>query len=141
MLSAAWNFGIQRDLDTRNPLKKVKVEKLEKAETKILEPGQVAKLMVAAQGYEGGSMLAYFALCTFAGLRPTEAQRLTYDNINFEKEHIYVPSGKAKTRETGMGTSSPSSWRWRGRRSELGMSAWRHRDCHQLLISKIYEGK
>ena len=98
MLSAAWNFGVRRDLDTRNPLKKVEVEKLEKGETKILEPGQAAKLMVAAQAYEGGSMLAYFALCTFAGLRPTEAQRLTWDNIDFEKGHIYVPSGKAKTR-------------------------------------------
>ena len=98
VMSAAWNFGIKRDLDTRNPLSKVEVMKVEKGATEILTPDQVAKLMVAAQAYEGGSLLAYIAICTFAGIRPAEARRLTWENVNLERGHIYVPPGKAKTR-------------------------------------------
>ena len=97
VLSAVWNFALKRDLDTRNPLEKVDTEKVEKGATQILEPGQFAKLMAAAKDYEGGAMLAYFAICTFAGIRPAEVRRLNWADVDLVKGHIYVSAGNAKT--------------------------------------------
>ena len=67
-------------------------------QTEILKPSQFRHLMEAAREYDGGSMLAYFAVCIFAGVRPAEARRLTWDDIDSEKGHIYVSPVNSKTR-------------------------------------------
>ena len=112
ILSAVWNFAIKREMDTRNPLEKIETEKVEKAATEILTPDQAAKLMAAAHGYDGRSMLAYFAIGLFAGVRPAELRRLTWADVDLEKGHIYVSAGTAKTRTDRYVDIEPALGAW-----------------------------
>jgi integrase len=44
------------------------------------------------------SMLGYYSLLTFAGLRPSEGTRVQWDDINFITAEIYVRRGKKQAR-------------------------------------------
>ena len=71
---------------------------VKKSEVTILAPCQVVELfrLVETQFQE---MVGFYVLCVFAGLRPSEAQRVNWNDINFEGKEIYVNSdGKTGAR-------------------------------------------
>jgi integrase len=43
-------------------------------------------------------LLGYYALLTFAGLRPSEGARVRWEDINFETGELYVRKGKKEAR-------------------------------------------
>jgi len=42
--------------------------------------------------------VAYLAIAVFAGVRPTELQRLTWESINFDLRYIHIGGGVSKVR-------------------------------------------
>jgi integrase len=71
-------------------------------EIKILTPEQMTKLITARQhteecGRAQKSLVPFLALAAFAGLRHSEAVKLDWRDVNFDKRHVYISKGIAKT--------------------------------------------
>jgi integrase len=78
----------------RNPASEVNIEKEKRGEPEILTVEQSEKLLRAA---EKNGMAAYIAVSLFAGLRPFEVKRLSWDNVNLSDREIRVTAESAKT--------------------------------------------
>lgn len=55
------------------------------------------RLLRAAEGFEGGRLVPYVALCVFGGLRPFEAARLSWEQVNLGGKEIRLKGGQTKT--------------------------------------------
>ena len=85
---------------TTNPTENVKV-RVKNAEVKILSVEAAAALLLAAlNSKRPASVVPFIAVQLFAGLRPYEAARLTWERIHFETKQIEVLASTSKTRET-----------------------------------------
>lgn len=54
-------------------------------------------------------LAGYYALLTFAGLRPTEGARVQWDDLNFKTGQLYVRKGKTEARHI---TLEPTALEW-----------------------------
>jgi integrase len=81
-----------------NPAAKITPIKADRGEPAILTPEQAAALLDAARTYKGGLLVPYVSLALFAGLRPTELSRLTWERVNLKSRSITIGSDVAKMR-------------------------------------------
>jgi integrase len=97
-ISAFFNFCIEREWIEQNPCTEIKIKAIEN-EVTILTIEQTEALMkAAAASRHADKMVPYFAVCLFAGLRPTEAMRLDWSRIRFEDGRIEILRDTTKTR-------------------------------------------
>jgi len=97
IFSQFFNWCIKRKHATENPLKGIEIH-VESKDVEILTIGECKKIMEKAES--NPDLLPYHAICLFAGLRPTEAQKLTWENIHLQERQITVLGGTSKTGET-----------------------------------------
>jgi integrase len=81
-----------------NPVASISPVKLERDEPEALSLAQVRKLLEAASNYKDGKLAPYVALSLFAGIRPTELARLTWDEIDLQAGTITIGPKMAKMR-------------------------------------------
>ena len=83
-----FNWCVEKKLVKDNPTNGIKV-KVDKREVSIHSPEEVEKLLrICEQHFP--SMLGYYCLCVFGGLRPSESERVQWDDLNFDGEEIFV---------------------------------------------------
>ncbi|MEY4484626.1 MAG: hypothetical protein RL693_2078 [Verrucomicrobiota bacterium] len=92
--STLFAFAMRRKKAPRNPVLEVDKPEVIRGETGILTPAQLAALLT----HLPDDTKAFVVLSAFAGLRPSEAQRLDWQDINFESSTIVVGARKAKTK-------------------------------------------
>jgi site-specific recombinase XerD len=92
-----WAIDRPRRWLTINPAAAVTVELGERPEPAVLTVPQCEVLLRSAEGHRGGRMVANIALCLFGGLRPSEANRLTWPQVNFKDKEIRLGSTDTKT--------------------------------------------
>jgi integrase len=63
----------------------------------ILTVEQCEALLRAAESHKDGKLAPYTAVCLFAGLRPFEAARLTWAQVNLEDGEIRLEASQTKT--------------------------------------------
>jgi integrase len=68
-------------------------------EPSVLMLADCRKLLAAARDYKDGLLLPYVAVSLFAGLRPTELSRLTWDRVDLTEKTITLDGSMAKTRQ------------------------------------------
>jgi integrase len=110
-LRAVFNFGIRRGWCQENPVKRIEMHSL-KMRREILSNAQVTALLktVCETDFE---LLPYHVLCIFAGIRPKEAERLEWKNINMGRERfIEVPEEMSKTARRRIVKMEPLLLRW-----------------------------
>jgi integrase len=93
LLHSLFEFGVRKKLCPENPVKAVERMTVKAEEVGILTPDQLAKLLKVAQG----DVRATVALGAFAGIRPEEIVRLTWEEVSLEKGHITITAAKSKT--------------------------------------------
>jgi len=98
----SWCIERPRRWMASNPARDVKVERGEKQPPAILTVDQCEKLLRAAEDYENGKLAPYVAVCMFAGLRPFEASRLDWKQVNIKDgemrlEGVQTKTGKPRT--------------------------------------------
>lgn len=78
-----------------NIIKSWERPKVKREEIQILTHTQVRDLL-----NQSGDMLGYFAICLFSGVRPDEAKRLRWEDVDLTPDHsgIWVKWGRTKTR-------------------------------------------
>ena len=92
-LHSFFDWAFKENYYPTNPIKNWERPKVKKTEVIILNHKQVQKLLDNA-----GDMLGYFALCLFSGVRPDEAKRLEWDDVDLANYCVWVKWGRAKTR-------------------------------------------
>ncbi|MFZ3377355.1 MAG: tyrosine-type recombinase/integrase [Chthoniobacterales bacterium] len=90
------NWCVDRGHIDRSPLTRASKIKVKRGDVQILSVDEAAQLLAAARG----EMIPYVSIGLFAGLRPTEIQRLDWQQISLATKTITVLARTTKTRET-----------------------------------------
>jgi integrase len=93
----SWCIDRQRRWTTANPCRAVRVEMAEKAPPSVLTVKDCKKLLRAAETHKGGMLAPYVAVCLFAGLRPFEARRITWAQVNLKDGEMRLEGNQTKT--------------------------------------------
>jgi integrase len=86
ILGGLFNYGRKRDLCATNPIEKLDRKKLPPKEVEIYAPADVVALLEAADP----SLVPWLAVCMFAGLRASEARKMTWRDFDFTENFIRV---------------------------------------------------
>ena len=70
------------------------------------------KLLRAAEGVKAGKLVPYVALCLFGGLRPFEAARLAWEQVNLVDKEIRLKGQQTKTGKGRMVVICPTLKAW-----------------------------
>lgn len=92
-LSAFFSWAVGAGHLSASPVAGIRLAKVAEPSRAVLTPEQMAHLLETAEAVDVRTV-PYFALCAFAGLRPTEAVRLTASEIGVE----YITLGAAQTK-------------------------------------------
>jgi integrase len=125
----SWCIERPRRWITHNPAREVKVARPEKRPPAILSVQQSERLLRTAEEFEYGKVAPYVALCLIGGLRPTEAQRLTWEQVNLTDAEIRLEGSQTKTGKPRVVTIHPTlkEWLMAYRDFPLCPSSWRKR--------------
>ena len=96
----SWCMNGKRHWCVNNPCYAVEIEGLisdEDREPVVLPLSDCEALLRAAEKFEKGHLVSYVALCLFGGLRPYEAQRLTWEQVNLTDGEIRLKGTQTKT--------------------------------------------
>jgi integrase len=93
ILGGLFNYGRKRDLCATNPIGKLDRKKLPPREVEIYSPAQVAALFRASDP----ELTPWLATCMFAGLRASEARKMTWGDFDFTEKFIRVRPIVSKT--------------------------------------------
>lgn len=108
----SWCIERPRRWMASNPAREVKVAREEKPPPAILTVDQCEKLLRAAERYERGKLAPYVAVCMFAGLRPFEAARLDWKQVNLDDNEIRLEGVQTKTGRPRVVTIHPTLKAW-----------------------------
>lgn len=96
-MSAVFASALKREWCDQNPICKVPREKVHERKITILTRDEIDALLEAAETYEGGICLAAVGIMLYAGVRPHEVARLSWDQIHTEAGVIYILPQHSKT--------------------------------------------
>jgi integrase len=100
-ISRFFRFCVERPRRwaTTNPCRDVRVEKSgDTAAPAVLTVSECRKLLGAAEHHRKGRLAPYVALCLFGGLRPFEASRLAWEQVNLKDREIRLEANQTKTK-------------------------------------------
>ena len=95
-----WCMKGKRRWCVNNPCYAVEIEGLtadDDREPVVLPVKECAALLLAAKKFKKGKLVPYVALCMFGGLRPFEAARLSWEQVNLTDGEIRLMGAQTKT--------------------------------------------
>jgi integrase len=93
LLHSLFEFAFRKKLCVENPVKAVERMTVKTEEVGILSPAQLSNLLEIS----AADVRATVALGAFAGIRPEEIARLSWEEVSFEKGHVTITAAKSKT--------------------------------------------
>jgi integrase len=111
-LSTLWQFAQRKKYANHNPLDSITDPTIESDPPGILTVKQAGALILAASNSNQGELLPSVAIGLFAGLRPAEIGRLTWEEIDLEAKLIEVTARKAKSKKRRFVTISDNLAAW-----------------------------
>lgn len=96
-LSSVFNMACTRGWCSQNPIRLIKPEIIYEKRIETLTPQQIHHLLHTAAHHRGGECLAAVAIMLYAGIRPHEVERLTWDQIDLEDGIICIQPQHSKT--------------------------------------------
>jgi len=119
----AWCMKGKRHWCVNNPCYAVEIEGLtsdDDREPVVLPVKECKVLLRAAEKFENGRLVPYVALCLFGGLRPAEAARLTWDQVNLADRELRLTGAQTKTGKGRMVSICPTLKLWLERYQDRG---------------------
>lgn len=96
-----FNWAEREQITETNPFAHIKLRTRQHIDVGVLSCDDANELLEAARGVENGDLLAYTAICLFAGLRPdSEMKHLSWNSVNLEDAEIRVTKGKTQIPRT-----------------------------------------
>ena len=148
IMSGVFSTAIKRGWCGANPIAKVDPPRVEEKPVPILNPREIEKLTTASEQYRNGNCAAAVGMMLYAGIRPHEVARLTWNEVDLQGRAIYIRPQHSKTGGAGKvtihtpllrilkshysGTTAsicPPNWQhhWRKLRSTAGWNTTTHR--------------
>ena len=109
-LSTLFNFAVRRGYVIKNPCLQLEAITVTRAEPAVMTVPETIKLLKWL--WENPRLLGWFCLSTFAGLRPEEAEKTTWADVNFEEQWIRVQAQTTKTRQRRIVYPQPVVFPW-----------------------------
>lgn len=119
-----FSFALRKGYTTSNPALAVDMPQGDNKAPHILAVSECAALMQRVRELDSG-LIPYFALCLFAGIRPSEVRRLTWAQI--KEGHVEIQAAKAKTKQRRLVTINPTLGAWLALKGELPPKNFRRR--------------
>jgi integrase len=108
LLHSVFAYGKTRKLCPENPIEQIERRTVKKDKVGILTVEQVQLLLLIAEG----DVRATIAIGAFAGLRPEEISRITWENVDLEESFIDVGAEKSKTAQQRYVKIQPNLAEW-----------------------------
>lgn len=143
VLSGVFSTAVKRGWCSENPVARVEPPRVVEKRIAILKPKEIEGLLQAAEQYEGGSCLAAVGMMLYAGIRPHEVARLTWEQVDFAGRAICILPQHSKTGGARLvtiqppllrllqrcrqgGRVCPPQWlkHWRALRKQAGFAVW-----------------
>ena len=118
LLSTFFKFALQREWIASNPVAKTVQHRIahRRGSAVTLSAQQSAQLMEYVEGYRGGKMVPFFALCLFAGIRPClfsgEILKLKAEDVRLDLGVIRIEPDVSKVRMQRQITIQPNLAAW-----------------------------
>ena len=97
ILSGVFSTAVKRGWCENNPVSQVEAPQVVEQQVPILSPQEIESLLQTAQEYRGGSCAAAVGIMLYAGIRPHEAARLTWAQVDLPERAIYIHPRHSKT--------------------------------------------
>lgn len=107
-VSVMLEYARRRGLLRVNPVCDIKFARKLEGEVTILQPTELTKLLECC----APDLIPYVVICAFAGLRPSEAAALDWQDIHFETLQIEVKARHSKTRRYRLVPMQPNLVAW-----------------------------
>jgi integrase len=117
-----WAINRKRRWAMSNPCAVVEVERDQKPPPRVLAVDDCRKLLKATQAHKDGRLLPYVSMCLFGGLRPSEASRLTWQQVNLADNEIRLEAHQTKVGKPRVVAICPTLRVWL--RTCKGMEFW-----------------
>lgn len=110
-LGQFFRWTIRKHYHNANPVANI-VVKVQQGQPQFFTVPQCEEIMELVSKEEHRPIANYFALCLFAGIRPEEAERMTFANINFDTNEIHIPAEISKTKKSRLFTINTTLLAW-----------------------------
>src|SRR5664280_459493 len=136
IVSTFLKFAFLRGWVAENPILKVPQHRIRRRRgmAATLSAAQARELMEHVENYEGGRWVPYFALCLFAGIRPSvphgEITKLKPEAVDLDRGVISISAEVSKVREPRKVVIQPN------------LAAWLHAyplERFPLIVTNFYE--
>ena len=97
ILSGVFATAVKRGWCDSNPVAHVEVTHVVEQQLPILTPQEIETLKQTAEDYQGGSCAAAVGMMLYAGIRPHEVARLTWEQVDLQEKAIYILPRHSKT--------------------------------------------
>ena len=143
VLSGVFSTAVRRGWCSENPVARVDVPRVVERRIEVLSPREIESLLGAARQYGDGCCLAAVGMMLYAGIRPHEVARLSWQQVDLKNRCISILPQHSKTGGArlvsihapllrllagcaGVGRICPPQWlrHWRALRRLGGFSHW-----------------
>lgn len=97
VMSGVFSTAMRHEWCDVNPVSKVAVLPVQEHEVGILKTAEIETLLKTSETYENGVCLPAVGLMLYAGIRPHEVSRLTYNDIDLVNNSITIRARHSKT--------------------------------------------
>lgn len=146
ILHGIFAFGLRRRWCSYNPVALLDKPRVLEAEIELLSWQELKRLLRVARRDEHRACLPALALMLWAGVRPSEVQRLEWQHLDWMEKVVVIPAQHAKTggcrhvslapvlqailskkKPPNTGLICPADWgrRWKRLRHAAGLVPWR----------------
>ena len=97
ILSGVFGTAVKRGWCDANPVARVEAPRVVEQQVPILSPQEIERITTTAETYQGGSCAAAVGMMLYAGIRPHEVARLTWEQVDLRERAIYILPRHSKT--------------------------------------------
>ena len=97
ILSGVFGTAVKHGWCDSNPVARVEATRVVEQKIPILTPQEIETLKQTAEDYQGGSCAAAVGIMLYAGIRPHEVSRLTWEQVDLQEKAIYILPRHSKT--------------------------------------------
>jgi integrase len=118
VVSTFLKFAFQQDWIAVNPIEKIAYHRIahRRGSAPTLTAERAQELMTYVEGYRGGALVPFFALCLFAGIRPCvrtgEILKLRPEHVRLDTGMIHIEPEVSKVRMKRIVTIQPNMAAW-----------------------------
>ena len=97
ILSGIFGTAVKRGWCDANPVARVEAPRVVEQPVPILTPQEIERITTTAETYQDGSCAAAVGMMLYAGIRPHEVARLTWEQVDLQERAIYILPRHSKT--------------------------------------------